>query len=149
MSLLLKVSGAGHNVEISVPDDATVLTIKKAVKEQTGLAIEYQKLLYRGKAFDDDSASVASVGISDRTKIMLMRSPAYARDEQAITAIEAVRREIDALEAKRDEADAAALEELSTQLCCKLDAVDVGDSSSLRSLRREQLKRCEQFVRRS
>lgn len=148
MSLLLKINGAGFNVEVSVPDDATILTIKEAIYAQTGLALEYQRLLYRGKSFDYDSASAVSVGIADRTKLMLMRSPAFARDEQAIAAIEAVRQEIDALEAKRGEANAVALDELSTQLCCKLDAVDVGDSSTLRSLRRAQLKRCEQFVQR-
>uniref|UniRef100_A0A7S4J8B3 Ubiquitin-like domain-containing protein n=1 Tax=Prymnesium polylepis TaxID=72548 RepID=A0A7S4J8B3_9EUKA len=146
MPLLLKVQGAGHSVEVSVADDATILHIKQAVEASTGLAPEYQRLLHRGKAFDDDCAGAMAVGIADRTKVMLMRSPAYARDQQAIEAIQAISLEIDALEARRGEASAATREEMSTQLSCKLDAVDVGDSDALRQRRRKELKRCEQLA---
>ncbi len=142
-TMLLKVVGGGHNVELSVPDDATIRQVKEAVETSTGLAPEYQRLLYRGKAFDDDSVSAISAGLADRTKVMLMHSAAYARDQQAIEALKAVEREIDALEAKRGALSSVALEGLSTQLCCKLDAVEVGDSDGLRASRKRLLMRCD------
>ena len=39
----------------------------------------------------------------------------------------------------------AVLDEMATQLSCRLDAIDVGDSATLRELRRAQLRRCEQL----
>ena len=148
-AMLLKVVGAGHSVEISVSDDATIRHVKEAVETSTGLAPEHQRLLYRGKAFDDDTAPALAAGLADRTKVMLMHSAVYARDQKAIEALRAVELELDALEAKRGTVSAATLEELSTQLCCKLDAVEVSDSDRLRASRKRLLTRCDGFVSRS
>ncbi|KAL1510580.1 hypothetical protein AB1Y20_006881 [Prymnesium parvum] len=144
--MLLKVQGAGHDVQLTLAEDATILQLKEAIEASTGLVPVYQRLLFRGKTFDEDSALASSVGIADRTKVMLMHSQAYAQDRQAIEAIAALALELDALEARRETVDAAVLDELSTQICCKLDAVEVGDSHALRMRRKAQLKRCEELV---
>ena len=72
--LRLKVSGAGHNIELTVDELETIGGIKTAVHGATGLHPSYQRLLVRGKAFDDDSVSLTAAGIGDRTKLMLMHS---------------------------------------------------------------------------
>lgn len=140
--MLLKVAGAGHSAELTVADDATIGAIKLAVEGATGLAPGYQRLLCRGKALDDDEANAQSVGVLDRTKLMLMHSPAHARDAQALSAIDAIARDIAALEAAAERGSASVVEQC-TQFCCKLDAVEVGESDSLRQLRRRLLARCD------
>lgn len=79
--LQLKVSGAGHNIELTVPESETIGGIKTAVHGATGLHPSYQRLLVRGKALDDDSNSLATAGIGDRTKLMLMHSRDRQRDK--------------------------------------------------------------------
>jgi len=149
MSLRLKVVGGGHSVELSVADtpqrEATVLDIKTAVQQQTGLPIAYQKLVTRGRSFDDDRATAASVGLCDRTKIMLMHSEAYAADKPGYEALEALAREVTELETNPKSLSSKVVDELCTQLCCKLDGVAVGESEMLRGLRRALLQRCERL----
>ena len=100
-------------------------------------------------ALEPEGFSVSTAGIGDRTKLMLMHSAAYSRDASAVEAITKVSQELDALELGVDGGSIApaARDELATQLCCRLDAVDVGDSATLRELRRAQLRRCEQWSR--
>ena len=194
--LRLKVSGAGHNIELTVDESETIGGIKTAVHGATGLHPSYQRLLIRGKAFDDDSVSLSTAGIGDRTKLMLMhsrvaqrgqsarrsplqrvclppqgvlllgprgaptlapipRSPIpfhvslqeYARDSVAAEAIATIAKELDGFEqgGAKGPLTPAALDEMATQLSCRLDAIDVGESATLRELRRTQLRRCEQL----
>tara|TARA_B100000795_G_C22798161_1_gene440426 strand:+ start:2159 stop:2794 length:636 start_codon:yes stop_codon:yes gene_type:complete len=201
--LRLKVSGAGHNIELTVDESETIGGIKTAVHGATGLHPSYQRLLIRGKAFDDDSVSLSTAGIGDRTKLMLMhsrvaqrgqsalalaayaadthrsRSPPvhagraapgpersalagaypkvahslsvslqeYARDSVAAEAIATIAKELDGFEqgGAKGPLTPAALDEMATQLSCRLDAIDVGESATLRELRRTQLRRCEQL----
>ena len=137
----LQVAGCGHRLELSLREDATVAAIKQAVAESTGLAPAYQRLLFRGKKLDDDDAPLGPAGITDGAKLMLMHSPAYGRDAQAAGAIEQIGREISALEVAG--LAPAIAQERCTQLCCRLDAIDVSGSDTLRRLRRAQLRRCE------
>ena len=81
--LRLKVSGAGHNIELTVDGSETIGGIKTAVHGATGLHPSYQRLLIRGKAFDDDSVSLSTAGIGDRTKLMLMHSRVAQRGQSA------------------------------------------------------------------
>ena len=81
--LRLKVSGAGHNIELTVDESETIGGIKAAVLEATGLHPSYQRLLVRGKAFDDDSVSLSAAGIGDRTKLMLMHSRVSQRGQSS------------------------------------------------------------------
>jgi hypothetical protein len=81
--LRLKVSGAGHNIELTVDESETIGGIKAAVLGATGLHPSYQRLLVRGKAFDDDSVSLSAAGIGDRTKLMLMHSRVSQRGQSS------------------------------------------------------------------
>mmetsp|Transcript_24431 Transcript_24431/g.49585 ORF Transcript_24431/g.49585 Transcript_24431/m.49585 type:complete len:155 (+) Transcript_24431:22-486(+) len=145
--LRLKVSGAGHNIELTVAESETIGGVKTAVQSATGLHPSYQRLLIRGKAFDDDSISLSTAGIGDRTKLMLMHSQDYARDSAAAEAIATIAKELDSIGqgGTRGSLSPAVLEEMATQLSCRLDAIDVGESKILRELRRTQLRRCEQL----
>jgi hypothetical protein len=139
--MLLALSGSGHSVSVTVKEDDTVAALKQAVAEATGLAAEYQRLLHKGKRLDDDDALLSSTAIAHGSKLMLVHSPAYARDADGIRAIEHIAREISEVQAVA--MAPGALEERCTLLCCRLDAVDVSGSESLRQLRRAQLQRCE------
>ena len=61
----------------------------------------------------------------------------------AAEAIATIAKELDGFE--QGGATPAVLDEMATQLSCRLDAIDVGDSATLRELRRTQLQRCEQL----
>lgn len=134
-------------MELSVSEQDTIGGIKAAVYQASGLHPSYQRLLMRGKAFDDDSLSVLEAGINDRTRLMLMHSAAYSNDAAAAEAIGKISQEIDALQRSVESQllAPAARDEMATQLCCRLDAVTVGESETLRELRRTQLRRCEQW----
>ena len=140
--LRLRISGCGHNVDITVSADATLGELKKLIEAATALPPPFQRLVARGCKLEDDGAGIAAAGVADRTKLMLMHSAEYAADAQAFEALSAVSKEIAELE-KRADLSAAAREELVTQVCCKLDAVEVNGSSTLRELRRAQLKRAQ------
>ena len=142
--LHLRISGCGHNVDIEIGKDATLGELKTFVEAATGLPSAYQRLVARGCKLEDDAAGVAAAGIADRTKLMLMHSAEYAADAQAFEALGAVSKEITELEKSAD-LSASTRDELVTQLCCKLDAVDVGGSSTLRELRRAQLRRAHEI----
>ena len=143
-SLRLRITGCGHNVDVAVSADATLGELKKLVEAATGLPPPYQRLVARGCKLEDNAVGVAAAGIADRTKLMLMHSAGYAADAQAFEALSAVSKEIAELE-KRAGLSPAVREELVTQLCCKLDAVDVNGSSTLRELRRTQLRRAQEI----
>mgnify|MGYP002633193548 CR=1 FL=1 len=139
--LRIRVSGLGQNIDLSLLDTATVGDLKAKIQVATGLPPPHQKLLFRGRAFLEDGQLATSAGIIDRTKLMLMRSEEGVRDASAAEAILALARDIDALSAR--ELSSRALEELVTQLCCKLDAIEIGDSATLREMRRAQIRRAE------
>mmetsp|Transcript_11205 Transcript_11205/g.35861 ORF Transcript_11205/g.35861 Transcript_11205/m.35861 type:complete len:149 (+) Transcript_11205:49-495(+) len=139
--MLLALTGSGHNVSLTVENDDTVAALKQAVAGATGLAAEYQRLLHKGKRLDDDNALLSSTAITNGSKLMLLHSPAYARDADAIRIIEEIAREISEVQAAA--MAPGALEERCTRLCCRLDSINVSGSESLRQLRRQQLQRCE------
>ena len=76
----------------------------------------------------------------------MLRIQSYALDSVAAEAIATIAKELDGFEQGGAKALApAAREEMATQLSCRLDAIDVGESPTLRELRRTQLLRCEQL----
>ena len=139
----LKIAGAGHCVEVSLPNGATatVAELKRAVGESTGLAPPYQRLLCKGKTLGDDAVLGASAGVADGAKLILLHSPEYALDAKARAAIDGVAQEIAALQTA-EALPTAALQERATLLLCKLDEIDCR-SDTLRQMRRAQIQRCE------
>ena len=150
--MLLKITGAGYKIEISVEDDATVMDIKNAVENETGLHPSYQRLLWRGKELkqhDDDTGSCASVyGVCHRTKLMLLHSAAYVQDKDQMMKLQRILEEMNTMEQKAstNTLTPSEVQHCCTLLCCQLDGIDVGSSDTLRQIRRKHIQRCHEIA---
>lgn len=132
----------GRKVTLEVPPDTTTVGDLKARLEKEGgtttTPAVYLRLLCRGKKLDDESATLATLGIKHRTALMALHNEHYAQDQAGIVAIEKILQEAEAL--KNDPTVAAnVVHERVTQLCCQLDAVDTQGSATLRQFRKDAL----------
>ena len=139
----LRVAGLGHDCQFEVTDSSTLADIKSIVAAKTGIPPPYLLLLSRGKKLADGSATLSSLGVKDRTRLMLMHGPGWHVDESGINEVQAVCRSLDEIESRLSEVGANVVDELVTQACIRLDAVKVGDSKALRGLRKYALLRAE------
>ena len=140
-SITLRVAGLGHKLTLTLAPDETILSLKNKIETQTTLPAEYQRLICHGKNLNDDSVTVHDL---DRTKILLVHSALYNQDKDSFEALQKLNAEI-----KRSAAleDADLKSELATQICCKLDAIDIHDSPTLRRLRKAALQAAEALDR--
>lgn len=145
MSVRLRISGLGHNVEIDVTKVTTLGQVKENVSERTDIPAPYILLLSRGKKLLDGEATLEDLGILDRTRLMLMHGPGWHTDRAGVEEIQSVSKSLDELEAKND-IEPKVVDELVTQACIRLDHVDVGQSETLRELRRSLLRRAEDLA---
>jgi hypothetical protein len=151
--LLLRVSGSGQQLDVTMHRDATVGDIKTTVEAQCGLGAGFMRLLFRGKELSDDSAGLAEVGVKHRTKLMLLLTDAYHKHGPIIESINACAKELDELELRvraietppSDPKLVIGLEELITQQMCKLDIIDTAGDAALRQLRKKQILRAEEL----
>ena len=142
-SITLKVIGLGHKLTLTVPSSLTVGGLKQEIQNQTDIPVGYQRLICHGKNLDHDDEIVGEKGL-DRTKVMLLHNASYVTDRDALEKIQKIQGEIDQLDKQlADDHDPHVIHELITQICCKLDAVDVSGSETLRDLRRQALHRAE------
>jgi hypothetical protein len=142
-NLTLRVAGLGHSLTLDMDKSSTVGALKEQVERETDLPAGYQRLVARGKKLDDDSATLASLGIEHRTKLMLLHNEFYAADEAGVTAISALTKAIDALAANADSTSPVVIHEFVTQICCKLDAIDTNGSDKLRTMRKNAIAKAE------
>lgn len=145
--LTIRVVGLGHDVTFDVPPSATVGDLKGEVENRTSLLPAYQRLISRGKNLEDDAATLETVGIEHRTRLMLLHSERFAADREGVSRIAALEGEIDELESRSASLSEAEIHELVTQICCKLDGVDTRGSESLRAMRKRAIKRAEDLDR--
>jgi hypothetical protein len=142
-NLTLRVVGLGHSLTLDMDKSGTIGALKEQVERETDLPAGYQRLVARGKKLDDDSVTLASMGIEHRTRLMLLHNEFYAADQTGVTAINALTKEIDELVAKADSTSPALIHELVTQICCKLDAIDTNGSDKLRTMRKQAIAKAE------
>mmetsp|Transcript_21922 Transcript_21922/g.30523 ORF Transcript_21922/g.30523 Transcript_21922/m.30523 type:complete len:167 (+) Transcript_21922:165-665(+) len=141
--LTIRVGGLGHTVTLDIPSTTTIGDIKVEVEKQCSLPAGYQKLLARGKKLDDDNATLETLGIRNRTRIMLLHNESYATDREGVLAITSLVQEIEDLSAKTNTLSSKAIHELVTQICCKLDGVDTQGSEKLRAMRKQAIGKAE------
>jgi hypothetical protein len=147
--LTLRISGLGHTLTFDVPASASVGDVKAHIEALTSLPCPYQRLLSRGKKIDQDSATLSSFGILDRTKLMLLHNELYINDKEGVAALLAIEREVTELAKAQlhgdstDKDDGITLHEAVTRICCKLDAVEIHGSEHLRSMRKKILVQAE------
>lgn len=142
-NLTLRVTGLGHSMTLNMKKTGTVGALKEQVERETELPAGYQRLVARGKKLDDDSVTLESLGIEDRTRLMLLHNQFYAADQAGVTAINALTKEIDELAAKANSTSPAVTHELVTQIFCKLDAIDTNGSDKLRTMRKQAIAKAE------
>lgn len=145
-NLTLRVAGLGHSVTFEVSPTATVADVKEEVEKQTFLPLGYQRLLARGKKLDNDEATLESVGIKNRTRLMLLHNELYASHRESVDTISAILKETAELASKTDDSGIASPEvirEFVTRICCRLDGVDTHGSASLRAMRKKAILKAE------
>lgn len=76
---------------------------------------------------------------------MLLHTPLYIQEKDLYELLMAVRTELDDLYDKRMNLKPDAVTDIITRLCCKLDAIDTKDSSTLRTTRKELLKKAQEM----
>ena len=117
-----------------------------------------ENFILPGKTLKDD-LSLQQIGIQagSSVKAILMHSSGYKMDQGAMDTITKLNQELDLLEltmkgeAKGDATgnakhiSKAAATHLITDICCKLDSVDVSGSETLREIRRKVLRRAERL----
>mmetsp|Transcript_278 Transcript_278/g.1084 ORF Transcript_278/g.1084 Transcript_278/m.1084 type:complete len:178 (-) Transcript_278:56-589(-) len=144
-TLRLKVAGLGQSFEWDVEASTTVAALRARCATALGVGPEHVKLVVRGKTFTDAEVALADAGLADRTRVMLLHTPAYHADSAAIEALRDLRHGVDELLLGASASDAAAREERLTQILCKLDAVDGGPW--VRAERRAAIRRIEDLSR--
>jgi large subunit ribosomal protein L40e len=141
--ITLRVTGLGHTLTLEVESSLTVGELKQRIEDDTELPVDYQRLLARGSKLEDNESTLASEGIKDRTKIMLMHSALYAQEKEGFEALSKLSKEIDDLAAKKDSSSPIFVREEVTRICCRLDEVDTKGSSNLRATRKKLLAKAE------
>lgn len=142
--LTLRVTGLGHRLTFDITSSATINDVKAEIDRQISLPAPYQQLIARGKNLDQNGdVSLESLEIKNRTSMVLLHNQAYARDQVGVTAITELQREIDELAAKAQDTPPNVVHEIVTQICCKLDAIDVSGSEQLRYLRKQAIAKVE------
>jgi hypothetical protein len=141
--ITLRVTGLGHTLTLEVESSLTVGEMKQRIEDDTEIPVEYQRLLARGSKLDNNDSTLASEGIKDRTKIMLIHSALYAQEKEGFEALSKLSKEIDDLAAEKDSSSPISIHELVTIICCRLDDVDTKGSSNLRSKRKNLLAKAE------
>lgn len=144
-TIALRITGpAGHKMTKDVLTQSTTIgDLKHLVENETGQPAAYFRLISRSKKLDDDSATLASLGIEHRTNLMCMHNERHAQDREGIQAIGTLMDEIQHLEAKAIETPNHVLHELVTQICCKLDEVETHGSTALKQMRKQALARAQ------
>jgi len=142
---------------------ATLLQLKQQIETKIELPPEYQRLVAKQKSMNDDSMVLGAtiyddsgeqfvgIGLSDRTKILIMHSAQYRADKEGVDQLNDLMTQIDEVNAKRitREFDTVAVHEFITQLCCKIDGVETNGSDALRRLRKAAIRKAEEVAKKS
>jgi hypothetical protein len=146
-SLTLRVTGLGHTLTLEIAPSATVADLKQQIEAQSSLPASYVLLIARGKKLNRDEATLAEVGLEDRTRLMMLHNEFYATDREGVTAISALLQAVDELQARANSTPPNVVQELVTQICCELDGVDTHGSSNLRTMRKQAIDKAEAVAR--
>mmetsp|Transcript_18884 Transcript_18884/g.21058 ORF Transcript_18884/g.21058 Transcript_18884/m.21058 type:complete len:163 (+) Transcript_18884:42-530(+) len=141
--ITLRVTGLHRNLILKLPPTATINDIKIQVESKIYLPAAYQRLVVRGKKLEDGDVTWQSLGIPNRTRLMLIHNEHYAKDKKGITTICELTKEIDDLADNTTDKSPKVLQELITRICCKLDSVDTHGSENLRAMRKRAIQKAE------
>mmetsp|Transcript_24387 Transcript_24387/g.33593 ORF Transcript_24387/g.33593 Transcript_24387/m.33593 type:complete len:194 (-) Transcript_24387:127-708(-) len=163
--IVFKLSHGLKMMQVKVPSDADFLAVKVAARDATGVPIEEQTLLFRGRPVSDGDA-VYAAGVRNGSKLMLTQSEESRRvaatANQSLNQIAALRKQVDNLEQELCSAEisfsssnpagalvkeSGRLQEMFERLLLKFDeVVGVGD---VRDKRKEQVQRLQRLCERT
>mmetsp|Transcript_26527 Transcript_26527/g.41042 ORF Transcript_26527/g.41042 Transcript_26527/m.41042 type:complete len:164 (-) Transcript_26527:342-833(-) len=141
--ITLRVSGLGHTLTLEVASCSTVGSLKFQIETSTAIPSVYQCLLARGSKLDVDENTLDGVGLKHRTRIILLHNELYAKEEQGYGELSVLAREIEDLKMMKNSKPPAVISDLVTRICCKLDGVSVNGSKTLRTLRKDLIRKAE------
>ena len=204
-SVSIRIRGLGNDIKVSSIDPSVMRLsdLQALIESRTGLPSPYQRIICNGKTLtsttyteeEKDDLTLAQLGIKrfgTVTKVILMHSPAYGKDQDTIKVIVKLSNELELLEMQastfekkqivgeapegkrnereevqeekgdcdheknedknnknREDKDKESKKYISqlhhqlTAICCKLDAIDVTTSPSLRLMRKRILQRAD------
>lgn len=152
-TLTVRIRGLGHQLSLTgIPADETVSNLRSRVEELTALPCCYQRLIIKGITIDSstpNNKTLRQIGLqpSSTIKGILMHSPIYEMDKNIFDEITSLNNELDVLDLRRKNGDIngnlSVCQHMITDICCKLDMVDVSGSTTLREMRRKVLNRAE------
>ncbi|KAK8966730.1 BAG family molecular chaperone regulator 4 [Platanthera guangdongensis] len=150
----IKVFHDSYKHDVTVPAQSTFGELKRVLVQETGLAPEEQRLLFRGKAKNDDEC-LHMAGVKDTSKVVLLQDPACRErkleqtqlDQELVEAFEAVgvvRVEVDKLVEKVNTLESSlrmgtkvadqefvVLTELLMRLLLKLDGIEADGEAKM------------------
>ena len=141
--ITLRVTGLGHTLTLEIESSSTVGDLKTCIQQHTNLPSEYQRLLARGSKLENDYCTLDDACMKDRTKIMLMHSALYVQEKDGFESLSKLSKEIEVLAASKASRSADEIREDVTNICCRLDQVDVKGSENLRAKRKALLAAAE------
>eukprot|EP01018_Ginkgo_biloba_P009889 Gb_09360 [translate_table: standard] len=169
-TIKLRVTYGSSMHEVSISLQATFGELKKLLASETGLGPQEQRLMFRGKE-RDSSDYLDTVGVKDKSKIVLIEDPASrerkyiemkrnAIIERACKAIAEVRTEVDKLAGKVSalesvilsgnkvaENDLVALIEMLMRQLITLDGIAVeGDAKLQRRIQARRVQKCVEIL---
>lgn len=152
-TLTIHIRGLGHQLSLKgIPVDETISYLRNQVEELTSLPYCYQRLIIKGATIDSSTPSdktLRQIGLqpSSSIKAILMHSPIHETDKKILDQITSLNNELDILDLQRKNGDLNknlnACQHMITDICCKLDIIDVSGSRTLREMRRKVLHRAE------
>lgn len=152
-TLTINIRGLGHQLSLTgIPIDETISHLRSRVEELTSLPCCYQRLIIKGYTIDSSTPNdktLRQLGLqpSSTIKGILMHSPIHELDKKILDQITSLNNELDVLDLRRKNGDfnkhLNACQHIITNICCKLDMVDVSGSTTLREMRRKVLNRAE------
>lgn len=159
----LRVAGLGHYFELDSAPTVTLGDLKEEIEKKTDLPSPYQRLVAKRKKMDDDTMVLGptimdgntiismGIGLEDRTKILLLHSSLFAKDEEGIDKLTKLIERIDEIDAGRRsrDIDNKTVQEFIIQVMCKIDCVETNGSEALRKMRKLTIRKAEEVAHKS
>ncbi|CAG0921596.1 unnamed protein product [Notodromas monacha] len=88
-TITIKVTSGPNRLNMLWPVDTTIASAKEDLSARTGIAVSEQKLIHRGKYLSDPSATLASCGVRDNDKLMVIRAkPDFENDPSYLEVVD-------------------------------------------------------------
>eukprot|EP00240_Pyramimonas_obovata_P007024 CAMPEP_0118923124 /NCGR_PEP_ID=MMETSP1169-20130426/1771_1 /TAXON_ID=36882 /ORGANISM="Pyramimonas obovata, Strain CCMP722" /LENGTH=166 /DNA_ID=CAMNT_0006864069 /DNA_START=398 /DNA_END=898 /DNA_ORIENTATION=+ len=130
---------------MAVPSDCDFMDFKVAAQKVTGVPVEDQKILFRGKPMNDGDALFA-IGVRDGSKLMLIESEARRRAKVPVHQLMPAMSPADAATLKKVHEVQASADKLEKELV-QVES-DVAKTGTIDAESKKQLRRIQEMLER-